>query len=347
MNTLTLNIQNFQRIKDQKLIFKGLSLVKGETSLGKSSIRRVIESLLLGSWNKSYIQEGEKKTNLSLKMILANRPLKINLTKTKTTGCFQVDDKDLPKGGSYPQEIKDLPFESNLNVATIYESLFLLGETPSNVTEKLNNITGVSVFEKVNMILKTRQIKTRTLLEANNKLIEEELAHLDKLLYVEERSSSYEQLEGNISTLEKYQSSISIIHTSEATLNRLEILQNEIETLQTLQSYSKEVTLVEGGSILQERVTTLQKEINSYELLQSYIYSSKLNSKAETLQESVTTLQKEIGTYEVLTNYLDKSEDFTNLEEELSNSSKELKLIEQKLKDHTCSKCNQLIRGQA
>jgi hypothetical protein len=148
-----------------------------------------------------------------------------------------VNDVPLPKGGAYPQKVKDLGFNSDLNIATLYNPLFLLGESLTQVTSKINEITNISIFEEVNKVVKGRLLKLRATVKVQEENILEEVTTLDKLIYVKERLQVIEELEDKQKLLNSYRDSLENKNNKKQLQEKLVEIISKIENTNSLESY--------------------------------------------------------------------------------------------------------------
>ena len=146
---MNLKILNFQSIKEIDLDISGFVVIIGKSNSGKSSIRRAINSLFFNDWDKAFIRNGTKKTEL----LIEHESISIKLTKPNNS--YEVNGDIFPKVGiKVPDEISNLGiklFETeaesvNLIAPSQLDPLFMIAYSDQINTRILNKIFNVQKY---------------------------------------------------------------------------------------------------------------------------------------------------------------------------------------------------------
>ena len=167
----SLNVKNFQGIRDLTFEVSGFTVLKGPTDSGKSSVRRALDFLLRNNWDKSFLRKGETLCEVSLEA----PGLKIERKKSKKENSYSVTvngettnyDKigtDVPDQfsglGLTPLKAEDI--ETDLNIYRQRDRMFLVQYSAAERTKVLNTLFKVGKFETAARLVKKDLINLRT-----------------------------------------------------------------------------------------------------------------------------------------------------------------------------------------
>ena len=351
LNSLKLNIENFQKITKANLEFSGLTIIKGDSSLGKSSIRRAIESVVYGGFknendeSSGYVKLGAKESVINLEFdnnIVA-------ITKSKTKNSYQVNGIELPKGGrGVPEEVQKLgytPLNNNLslNIAKQHSPLFIVGESEADITKNLNSVFKVQLFEvAISKILKYKresETKETILLEAVTRVSKEveELKALETLLTEtianETMLTMIEQHQVNV------QEVVEITSVKEVLVSILRDTSNIIMIGDYLQSNRDYTYIKEAIDTLKQLVL----EIDQYTLIDEHLYNEEIVKGAKDTIEVIKTIQHDLEAYEALISFQEDKVILNELKDDIEQSRVSLLEITNELSKYTCKSCKQVI----
>lgn len=180
----TLHIKNFQSIKEQTLDFTGFTVICGKSDLGKSAIRRAIETILFNDWQKSYSRVDTTSTKIEFAKDL---DLRISCVKSKSDNSFTINDKHIAK---INKEAPTLPlaFRQDLNISTQLEPMFMVAYKDTENTKILNSMFGIDKLETAQYLCgldfkhaKQEATRSQELLDAKSKELEVQQQKVAKL----------------------------------------------------------------------------------------------------------------------------------------------------------------------
>jgi len=350
-NTWILNLENFQRIKTAELKFKGFTVIRGESNLGKSSVRRAIESLLYGGFVIPNTKEGRlgyvTKDAKSTKMGLEYSEHKIELERGATKNIYTLDGKVLPKGGrGTPEIIKEIGFnDKELNISGQYEPLFIIGENPTQTTKRINELTGSNLFEMATSLAK-RQKKQITI---EVRVREEEalvlLTQQKELTTLKSKVSEHEEMHNNYMAGIRWIELETKAKEMAATLKRLQDIKTKRKNLITAMEYLNLISEEKSLKVTRNRITSILTQIGKYELGDNYIYTLVEISNMNNTLDNISEVQEVVETYEDGKTYIELLEDEKGLRIELKDTERSRFEIEKILKKNSCSKCGQVLLG--
>lgn len=130
-----LTIQNFQSIQNATLEFEKFVVITGKSNLGKSAIRRAIQTILFNIWDKSYIKENARQTTITFSK---DKELFLQCEKSNTKNHWIVNDLAIPKLNKDAPPISTHIFTNDLNIDTQLSPLFMVAHKDTNNTQILN-----------------------------------------------------------------------------------------------------------------------------------------------------------------------------------------------------------------
>ena len=302
---MNLKILNFQSIKDLDLDINGFIVIKGKSNSGKSSIRRAINSLFFNNWDKAFIRNGTKKTELMFEH--NNDSIKL----TKPNNSYEVNGNVFPKIGiTIPDEVIELGikfFETeaesiNLIAPSQLDPLFMIAYSDQINTRILNKIFNVQKYRLASSKAKkdnddnTRDMKTLKADISDNKAensLEQSL--LEKALEIKELMN----MTDSIDALSVLTSEIIVCETS------INILENILENINKL------ILLYTNINLLNE-IKTVSLKINKTELQQDIVEDSLSVCNINIVVNEIKSLS---NIEKLLSNNMDKGRILNQIEE--------------------------------
>lgn len=171
----TLNIKNFQGIKDLTFNVRGFTVLAGVSGAGKSSVRRALNFLFRNDWDKAFLRNGEKECSISFSRdgveIFREKGPKKNSCRIKTPEYdISLDKlgKDIPEQfeglGISPLKLDGM--DVDLTVYRQRDPLFLVHYSLPDKTKILNSIFRIGDFEVAARLVKKDQYNLRVNLNA-------------------------------------------------------------------------------------------------------------------------------------------------------------------------------------
>lgn len=288
--TYNLEIKNFQSIKQQSLQLSGFSVICGKSDMGKSALRRSIQTALFNNWSKSFIRTGEKSALVTLSR-QDNKPFSISALKSSTENQFTINDKVLPKMGKDIPEIPNHNFRQDLNIATQLEPLYMVSYKDTENTKILNNLFGIDLLEQAQYLCqldlrrtkqdhkyKTEQLNIK---EQEHKNTKEQYHTLNTIL------TSYKETQEAIKCVTEY-------ITNLKQFNELELKQHSTD--EHLQSIKHQTQQLEATLQLHNylTITSTLKQVKQkhYTLNQLLDKTHNLITNQQTLLEYITAAGK-------------------------------------------------------
>jgi len=340
--SFNLSLENFQSFKEASLTVKGLTVLKGESHLGKTAVRRAFETVVFAKYKPSYIRVGAK----SLKVSFDYKDLSATVERSKTKNIYTINGKVLQKAGKGQiEEIASKGLDDyELTVSTQYEPLFMLGDSMSKTTQRVNKVLGVSLYEKVAIEAKKRKLETSNIVKYLQEEIKCDLDNLRNLKELRGHVYSYEQdrdlakyLDEYILYLEKFNSLKDLREKLTEFLSGCEITHSISEYIGLLDRHREAVKLRDSlRDVLSvtDTVTNLDDVIYARTLREHYDnMSKKVSSEIVDLVERFSDLNEYIELLRSKKRLITKRDDA---------NSKMIKL-DKELKKYVCKCCNQVI----
>jgi hypothetical protein len=151
---LKVKVSNFQSIKEAEVEIKGLTVVIGENSIGKSALARAISGVFSNTRGDSHVRNGEKYSSVHISFEDGNEVL---WEKGKNVNRYDVNGVQIPKAGSgVPSEVEALGVRSIVvdgrelfpQVARQFETIFLLDLPPSVLSSALSDVDRIQALEQ-------------------------------------------------------------------------------------------------------------------------------------------------------------------------------------------------------
>lgn len=301
---MDLKITNFQAIKGIELDIDGFVVIKGKSNSGKSSIRRAINSLFFNEWDKSFVRNGTKKTELYIEH--NNNSIKL----TKPNNSYEVNGDVFPKVGiKVPDEVSDLGikfFETeaetiNLIAPSQLDPLFMISYSDQINTRILNKIFNVQKYRLASAKAKkdndnnTRDMKTLKADISDNKSEHSlEQSKLDKALEMKEiidKSDSIDRLTNSITEFKEIEQIMLTVNIIIDNLNKLVNLLTYEQYLDSLNNIKIKIVLIK-----------MEKDI-----IEDSLSVSNINILLDLL-ENLSNIEKHISNNMLIRNKLEEIE---------------------------------------
>lgn len=369
-NKYNLKISNFQSIKNQELDLYGFTVICGASDLGKSALRRAMQTALFNNWSKAYIRNGSKKTNIKISLNEGkdNKGFEIQVSKSGDVNSFNINGISHNKMGKNIPEIPEFRFVESLNIATQLEPLFMVAYKDTENTKILNKLFSIDVLELAQQFCltdlrraKLDYNKSSEMLDRKRKEYEISKDKYNKIKEINDRYLDCSRLIDiiksyleNKESLESYKDKIEPIKEDLSKVNKsLDVIESYVSlrsylaSLKRHRSYQKELDLksVSLGKIkvnldelegISNKLFDLRDYLNSYHTLQSL-----KEGKVENTLKSI----KDISCLIPLHKYLKAYNNLEDLYNNKRNIRVELDEINNKLGGLVCPTCNRLFGG--
>lgn len=150
---MKVKVENFQSIKQAELEIKGLTVVTGENSIGKSALARALAGAFSNLRGTSHVRNGEKYSSVEVRFDDGNT---LVWEKGSNRNKYIVNGTELEKVGSeVPQEVRELGVQAiELDgrevwpqVARQFQTIFLLDLPPSVLSSALSDVEVIQKIE--------------------------------------------------------------------------------------------------------------------------------------------------------------------------------------------------------
>jgi len=173
-----INIKNFQSHKDSTLILSpNVNVIIGTSDSGKSSIARAIGWTLfnrpLGFSFKSHFSK--KNEPVEVKIKFDNGTLLRRKNRDQNLYCVNGEKLETI-GTDVPIEVLELHKLGKINYQSQFEKIFLLQDSPSEISKKINEILGIDLADELFKCINSAIFETRKEI----KLRESEIEKLEK-----------------------------------------------------------------------------------------------------------------------------------------------------------------------
>jgi DNA repair ATPase RecN len=167
---MLVKVQNFQSIKQAEVEVKGLTVITGENSIGKSALARAFNGVFTNLRGNAHVRNGETHSSVCVVFGDGNE---VQWEKGKKVNKYLVNGKEISKVGSgVPDEVKDLGVRSvevdgrelYPQIAKQFKSIFLIDLPPSALSSALSDVDVIQQLEKASTHARSevRDIKSRT-----------------------------------------------------------------------------------------------------------------------------------------------------------------------------------------
>ena len=367
---MLIKVENFQSIKNAEVEVKGLTVITGENSIGKSALARAFNGVFTNLRGNAHVRNGEANSSVSVSFEDGNE---VQWDKGKKVNKYLVNGKEISKVGSgVPQEVKDLGVRSvevdgkdlYPQIAKQFQSIFLIDLPPSALSSALSDVEVIQQLEKASSQARSdvRDIKSRMKIKredleiAQNNLQLYEDFDYSKVEVYEQSKAKKEQLEEQLDQVEKLNSKRSLLSKAHA------ILSDVITVKVPNQDFSEFNKIDEAVKIKRKRVKLelatgiIEVGLKSYNLpevprLENIEILESLLQKRNKLVVEIMLLEN-IQKLDSIEDFVDNSDLIKNMEKrtklewginlvqkELTNISQELKDIQELILKEECPIC--------
>jgi energy-coupling factor transporter ATP-binding protein EcfA2 len=166
---MKIKVNNFQSIKEAELEIKGLTVIVGENSIGKSALARALGGVFTNTRGDSHVRNGEKTSSVLVSFDDGNEVL---WEKGGGVNQYTVNNELISKvGSSVPDEVKALGVKSVMvdgrelhpQIAKQFQTIFLLDLPASALSSALSDVDAIQKLEKASSKARSemRDIKSR------------------------------------------------------------------------------------------------------------------------------------------------------------------------------------------
>lgn len=166
---MKIKVENFQSIKNAEIEVKGLTVITGENSIGKSALARAFNGVFTNLRGNAHVRNGESHSSVCVSFEDGNEVL---WEKGKKVNRYVVNGKEISKVGSgVPEEVKTLGVcgvevdgkELYPQIAKQFQNIFLLDLPPSALSSALSDVEVIQQLEKASAKARSevRDIKAR------------------------------------------------------------------------------------------------------------------------------------------------------------------------------------------
>jgi energy-coupling factor transporter ATP-binding protein EcfA2 len=346
-------IKDFQSLHDIEIEHGGLTVLTGQSDLGKSAIIRAMRLLHRNNGTASFVRYGKPK--LKVEQIFDDGNTVV-IEKAKTVNAYTVNGQHLAKiGKEVPETVREIlqtdelvldkDLTCDLNFSGQFDPPFLLTESSTLVTKVISTLSGIEIIYSA---------------------IREGASQGQKLKAISQ------VLFGNVAMLEKFDGLQSEAEGLQSDLSGLTIDENRLTTIS--QDIEKMVLLKQRAEILQAKVVDVAPEEealnslitvhNNFSALEGAIKSLEaLKSRSEALSareigdlEPIFALNEKIKLiFSVVNqdeisynNLVEKKKSWDNLSLNYNNVVNGLESLEKeeselKLSVKVCDKCGRIL----
>ena len=313
---MKLKVDNFQSIKSAEIEVKGLTVITGENSIGKSALARAFNGVFTNLRGDAHVRNGESHSSVLVTFDDGNEVL---WEKGKKVNRYVVNGKEISKVGSgVPDEVKELGVTSVKvdgkevypQIAKQFQNIFLIDLPPSALSSALSDVEMIQQLEEasskarseVRDIKSRMKVKREDLETARNNLALYEDLDLDHLAQYEKAETEKQEAEAlvvRVETLnlkrEKIQKALGIMEEAKALSIPLADL-SEFDHLDQLISLSKKrkalVKLIEAlKDVESECVSVDVPDLPDVSLLESLSLKRNKALKLKNVLESVAQVE--------------------------------------------------------
>jgi exonuclease SbcC len=274
---LSLHLVNFETHKDTWIEFvSGITVIKGSTDQGKSSIRRALTYVVFSKPVQG--RAGDKSKDSHVTIRCSGIPA---ITRGRTGGkkgknYYKIDSKEISGGAdplkafkrAVPEEITRMLDLSEVNIQEQFKEYYLLQSTAGQVAKTIHKLLGMDMVDKTAKVANSAIAVQARLLESRKTQIKNIKADIKKYDYVEGLESELSDLEVAIQKYEELEAKTNNLTTL---LERCKILQQRILTTKI-------------PHIIEERAKSLVIEIK--EINKQQIRFDKLQLIVKTVDEA-------------------------------------------------------------
>ena len=375
---MKLKVENFQSIKSAEIEVKGLTVIAGVNSIGKSALARAFAGVFSNLRGNAHVRMGESHSSV---LVSFDDGSEVLWEKGKKVNRYVVNGDEIEKvGAGVPDEVRALGVASVEvdgkelfpQIAKQFQTIFLIDQPPSALSSALSDVEVIQQLEKssasarseIRDIKARMKVKREDLEEARHNttlfdgfdyeiILNHEIAETLK----EEAEESYEEVVG---LRDKKDRARNLLETLEPvdniTLPRLDTrLYDRVETLRDLKRQRNKLSvlsmMIEVGLESYVSAPTPQLvDISEIEVLS--LKKNKLEraikalSDIEKLGSIDSTLLEDFRTKKDLAEMLNKKSKLmwgiVLAEKEIRNVSREIEMVQKDIQEQVCPVC---LRG--
>lgn len=330
----TLQVENFQSIKNETFKLSGFTAITGPSNLGKSAVRRALGVIMYNYWDASWLRKDEKDCTLTLSKDNGD----FTITVKKPDNSFKIERKGKETlefgkvGRNVPDEIKEMGFntvslpdeELMVNISKQLDPLFMVSYKDTSNTVILNQLFNVTKLEQAaGMASRDRRASVTDSNRIKEEYVEKkkELDTLDlKITDVEKTVNKANKLLEEYTLVTEFLESSERKHELETLLSPIDSNLSKNKELVNLSSdlllTTEYVTLVNDQSEATDSLATVTKRVSSLvenkeelRIVSSYLYWSDLKEenqpKLDTVSTRLTSLVSHSDGLPELSSYLD------------------------------------------
>lgn len=300
---LSISINNFQSIKQAKLSFTGYSCIVGRSDMGKSAVRRSIQTALFNQWSSSFTRVDSTRTTISLSH--NNNTVSLN----KPENSWVINNKQIPKLG---RDKPDLPnYNQELNITTQLEPLFMVSYKDTENTRILNNLFGIDIIEEAQRLAQSDNRKLKEQIKIHQELIaekEQEYQNTRKqLVHLKEKQTFLKEITDLKELLQSYilstKDSSPLMLKLESVSNKAKVYQDSIKCIQDASLLNDYISTYKQKERLESQLNSLPdlsvfKGINTLiKGLKLYYHSLSLTDTYAKTSDSLYSVKQELSKY--------------------------------------------------
>jgi len=291
---MKLKVDNFQSIKSAEIEVKGLTVITGENSIGKSALARAFNGVFTNLRGDAHVRNGESHSSVLVTFDDGNEVL---WEKGKKVNRYVVNGKEISKVGSgVPDEVKDLGIKSVTidgkevypQIAKQFQNIFLIDLPPSALSSALSDVEMIQQLEtasakarsEIRDIKSRMKVKREDLETAKNNLALYEDLDMNVLSDFEQAEQSQIEAEGKVTKAES-------LALKKDKISKLIEIMAEAKDVETP---SFDLSEYDQISELENLLKRRNQVVNQIEALEE-IETSPINVSAPTLPE-VDELQR-------------------------------------------------------
>jgi len=346
-------IKDFQSLHDVEIEHGGLTVLTGQSDLGKSAIIRAMRLLHRNDGTASYVRHGKSK--LSVEQTFDNGNI-VSIEKGKTLNTYHANGKALAKiGKEVPETIRELiqtdelildkDLTCDLNFSGQFDAPFLLTESGTLVTKVVSALSGIEIIYSA---IREGAAQAQKL-KAVSQVLTGNIANLEKFDGLQEQSERLQSELVSLQTVEvSLQTASLAIEKLGLLLSRSEILRSKVIDVVPEES-ALEILIKEHKSLVQAEKTLIALE-SLQKRAKSLVSTEILDVEALVeLQGKITTIYSFISADEkVYTNLVSKNQLVEAFNKKYDVTVRELSKLEkeeQEIKStiQICDKCGRIL----
>lgn len=267
-----IRITNFQAHKSSELsLHPGINVVTGSSDSGKSSIIRALMWLFTNKPAGESFRTWKSDGNIIVSANIGGRT--ISKTRIDSKNTYKIDGVEYEATGTTPfKELLEATKINEYNYQTQHQPYFLLQDSSGKVAEKINEVIGLNVIDRLLSNL-------RSMLTDKKKLSASILTDIESQKRDLSNYDNLEQVEKIIVEIEDYDSDISVISTEYVAISSL------LTRIRANQARMNELPDYTGADIIITKIRDLTREIDALDRRISTI--SRICESIDQLQSSL------------------------------------------------------------